>query len=285
MRRGVPMFRSLVLAALAVLVAVPAFAATSKLDARARVALAQIRSGVSLAQMLENASAVGPLGELDVFITGPVSRAELEAAGARVRTELPGIFTAFVPEGSIDAIAALPGVTAIRGGAPVELELDVSVPTTGANLLRGAGPNFTGLAGQGVLVGDVDSGIDYDHGDFDDALGSTRLVNIWDQTVAGVNPAGYAYGNECTPAQINAGTCSQTNTDGHGTHVMGIAGGDGSQTGGLGFAYQYAGMAPKADLIMVKTNFQTTGILDGVAYIFQKATTLGKNAVVNLSLG
>ena len=58
------------------------------------------------------ASAVSATGELDVFITGSVSRAQLEALGVTVRTELPGIFTAFVPETAVDALASLPGVTA-----------------------------------------------------------------------------------------------------------------------------------------------------------------------------
>jgi subtilisin family serine protease len=44
-------------------------------------------------------------------------------------------------------------------------------------------------------------------------------------------------------------------------------------------------MAPKADLVMVKTNFQTTGVLDGVKYCFDLATARGQSAVVNLSLG
>src|SRR5262249_33447372 len=50
-------------------------------------------------------------------------------------------------------------------------------------------------------------------------------------------------------------------------------------------AFQFTGMAPKADIIVVATTFQTADIIDGVNYIFQKAAALGKNAVVNLSLG
>ncbi len=278
--------RSLLLAfALLTLIAGPGWADLSKLDPRARIALAEINAGTPAAKMAERMVAATSTGELDVFIEGSVTRTELELAGAVVRTALPGIFTAFIPANAVDAVASLSGVRAIRGSAPVELELDLSVPTTNAHLLRGAGPNFTGINGQNVLVGDVDSGIDYDHGDFKDALGNSRLVSVWDQTVAGVNPAGYAYGNECTTAQLTAGTCSQTDpaaNGGHGSHVMGIAAGDGSQSTS---PYLYAGMAPRADLCMVKTNFQTTSILDGVNYIFGRATTLGKNCVVNLSLG
>ena len=140
--------------------------------------------------------------------------------------------------------------------------------------------------GAEVLVGDVDSGIDYSHGDFLDAAGNSRLLWLWDQTDAlGPNPAGYAYGSEWTQADMTANVARAVDTGGHGTHVMGIAGGDGSATGGVVPAFTYAGMAPTADLFFVKTTMYTTDILDGVVYLFQKATALGRNAAVNLSLG
>ena len=60
----------------------------SKLDPLARAALARLRAGAVVSRMLENHMAVNPEGELDVFIRGPVSRAELEAAGAKVRSAL-----------------------------------------------------------------------------------------------------------------------------------------------------------------------------------------------------
>ena len=66
---------------------------------------------------------------------------------------------------------------------------------------------------------------------------------------------------------------------------MGIAGGDGSQTGGAVPAFTYVGMAPKADLAMVKTDFNTGSIVDGVAYCESLATVRGQPVVVNLSLG
>lgn len=280
LRRTVPAFLILSLGA------GTAFADLAKLDPRARAALGLLRTGVSAEARKDRSAALTSEGMIDAFVVGPVSRFELEAAGAIVRTELPGIFTTYIPEPAIDAVAGLAGVQTIQGSAPVELELDASVPTTNAHLLRGPGPGFTGLSGQGILVGDVDSGIDFDHPDFKDAGGLTRLANIWDQNnAAGPGPAPFAYGTEWNSAQINGGLCTQTDLSGHGTHVMGIAGGDGSGTGGIVPQFTYVGMAPRADLIMVNTNFQTTGILDGVAYVFNRATSLGVPAVVNLSLG
>jgi subtilisin family serine protease len=280
LRRIVPAFLVLCLGA------GTAFADLAKLDPRARAALGLLREGAPAETRKDRGAALSQEGMIDAFVVGPVSRFDLEAAGAIVRTEVSGIFTVYIPESAIEAVAALGGVTAIQGSAPVELELDASVPTTNAHQLRGPGPGFTGLSGQGILVGDVDSGIDFDHQDFKDAGGLTRLVNIWDQTnTAGPGPLPFAYGTEWNSAQIDGGLCTQVNLDGHGTHVMGIAAGDGSGTGGVVPPFTYVGMAPRADLIMVNTNFQTTGVFDGVAYIFNRATALGVPAVVNLSLG
>jgi len=278
------LLRILVPAAL-VLLASTAYA-QSKLDARARIAVSQMRAGVNLQELQSAGAAVTEEGQLDVFIRGTVSRGVLEALGVRVRSQIGDIFTADVPVSAIDAVAALSGVQSVRGAARAELNLNVSVPTTGASALRGAGPTFTGVNGAGILVGDVDSGLDFDHGDFKTAGNLTRCVTIWDQTVAAVNPpAPYTYGREWTAAEINGALCTETDVNGHGQHCMGIIAGDGSQTGGPVPAFTYVGMAPMADLIEVKTDLTTTHILDGVAYFMAKATALGKLAVCNLSLG
>jgi subtilisin family serine protease len=272
--------------------AAPAPAAT-KLDHAARVALHQLRAGAGAASLRAEGIGAATLdGELDVFIVGNVSRAELEAAGARVRTALPGIFTAFVPVAAIDAVEAIAGVEKIEGAQICEVEHDLSVPTTGADLFRGPGPGFTGLNGAGVIIGGIDTGVDYDHEDFKDALGNTRFLKIWDQTDAiGPPAAGFGYGSDWTAADINSLVSRAKDTHGHGSHTMGTQGGDGSTApGGVAApAFTYTGMAPMADLIGVDASttgsFSNTGMLDGINYIFQQATAFGKPAVANLSIG
>src|SRR5881394_399396 len=98
-------FRTLMILA-ALVTAAGTAAAETKLDPRARVALAGIRSGSPISRLRENLAAVNTVGQLDVFIEGNVSRGELEANGAIVRSEAPGIFTAFIPVDRVDAIAA-----------------------------------------------------------------------------------------------------------------------------------------------------------------------------------
>jgi subtilisin family serine protease len=266
-----------------------AFADLAKLDPRARVALSMLRNGITVEDAKARGASIANEGLIDAFIVGPVSRHELEAAGAHVRTEIPGgIFTAYVPVSAVEAVAALAGVQRIEGSAPVEFETDLSVPSTGADLLRGAGPAFTGFNGQGVLIGAVDSGIDFDHQDFKDEGGLTRLVSLWDQTnAAGPGPAPFGYGTDWSSAQIDGGACTQVDVDldGHGTMVLGIAGGDGSGTGGTVPPFTYVGMAPQASLCLVKPGGASAAVLDGVKYVFDRATALGLPAVCNLSLG
>jgi subtilisin family serine protease len=78
---------------------------------------------------------------------------------------------------------------------------------------------------------------------------------------------------------------------GHGTHVMGIAAGNGSQAGNCHLADYFIGVAPEADLVAVKTTFLSSDSMIGVQHVFtvagQQATAVGHPvaAVVNLSLG
>src|SRR5262249_39737888 len=103
-------------------------------------------------------------------------------------------------------------------------------------------------------------------------------------------PAGYSYGSEYSQASINAGQFGGGDTNGHGTHMAGVAAGNGRGTGNGKPAYTYVGAAPEADLVVVSLPSASAGsitddkVLDGVRYVFQKAAALGEPAVVLLSL-
>lgn len=139
--------------------------------------------------------------------------------------------------------------------------------------------------GTGVIIGIIDTGIDFTHPDFKDAGGNTRIKFLWDQVPAtnSTTPLPYNYGVEWTAAQINASVCTHNDLPhyGHGTHVTGIAAGNGLANG------THEGCAQKADIIVVALDFNKTGptIADAVNYIFNKATALGKPCVINASVG
>ncbi len=125
-------------------------------------------------------------------------------------------------------------------------------------------PWTSGVGGRGVIVGVVDTGVDFTHPDI-----AGRIIYLWDQ----LNSAQY------TREQIND-SCPEKDYNGHGTHVVGIAAGNGSASDGL-----YKGMAPESDIIFVKTTFYSSDIMNGIFWIITKAESEGKPVVVNLSLG
>ena len=139
--------------------------------------------------------------------------------------------------------------------------------------------------GEGVLMGIIDSGTDFTHPDFKDANGLTRIKGLWDQryNAGSTVPQPYNYGIEWSEAQINANQCTHTDNQyyGHGTHVTGIAAGNGLANG------THEGIASKSDIVIVALDFSKNGptIADAVHYILSKAAALQKPCVINASVG
>ena len=134
-----------------------------------------------------------------------------------------------------------------------------------------------GLSGKGVLIGIIDSGIDYSLDIFLKADGSTRIRYLWDQT----NRKEYM-SKEINQA-LNAGNLEDryrivpgVDSSGHGTAVAGIA----------------ADVAPESELIVVKMGLprqegfpRTTELMRGVDYVIRKSIDLGMPVAVNISFG
>ena len=117
--------------------------------------------------------------------------------------------------------------------------------------------NLTGLelSGEGVLVGIIDTGINYLDPIFRNLDGSTRIRRIWDQEEqSGTAPREIGYGSEYTREQINLAIQSENpketvpsfDTDGHGTFVASVA------CGGASPENLFIGAAPEAEMVIVK---------------------------------
>lgn len=148
---------------------------------------------------------------------------------------------------------------------------------------NGAVPLNSPYTGKGVIIGVVDTGIDWQHPDFKDSSGNTRILRYWDHSLTGTAPTGFSYGHEWDSTAINSVACTSNDQSAHGTTVAGIAAGNGLANG------TNTGMAPDANLVIVETSFAlpnwTLTILDAVQYIFDVADEYDMPAVVNLSLG
>ena len=171
--------------------------------------------------------------------------------------------------------------------------------------------------GKGVLIGIVDTGIDYTSPVFRNEDGTTRILGLWDQTlpVDTSEPApgvpdyypmgGASYGTEFTREDINAALASDdpfslvpsSDTNGHGTYLAGLA-------AGKAFPLQnFTGAAPMADLAVVKlkpakkylrdyylipenvTAFQENDIMMGIKYLRVIADRFRQPLVILLGLG
>lgn len=149
---------------------------------------------------------------------------------------------------------------------------------------QGVFPLSHGYNGMGVLLGLIDSGIDFSHPDFKDSAGLTRIIKIWDQSVTGtVVPMPYAYGQEWDSTSINNGSCTHSDLTywGHGTHVAGVASGNGRSTG------NHQGCAPKSTIMAVAVDFNSNApvIADAVHYIINTASALNMPVAINASVG
>lgn len=149
----------------------------------------------------------------------------------------------------------------------------------------GVSPLNQSYDGSGVIIGIIDSGTDFNHPDFKDVNGKSRIKYLWDMTkpLAVNTPTLFGYGQEWTNTQIDLGQCTHNDLThfGHGTNSSGIAAGNGFSVN------RYEGMAPKADLIVVALDFNKPGftISDAVQYIISKSLLLNKPLVVNASVG
>lgn len=158
------------------------------------------------------------------------------------------------------------------------------------------------LGGEGVLAAVIDSGIDWKNTDFRNSDGSTRILKLWDQTVAPESsgyapPEGYVVGTEYNRDVINLALSGDEaalrsmnlsrDYSGHGTFVTGIAAGNGQ-----GMAGSFRGVAFESELIIVKLGDseqrqfpRTTRLMEAVNYCIMEAQKAGKPVVINMSFG
>lgn len=232
------------------------------------------------------------LWDMIVKYSGPESG--LGGEGIQVVPLLGGYAVVTLPESEIKAYSAREQIEFIE--KPKRLYFETFQAREASCILPvQAGSN--GLTGKGILVGVVDSGVDFFHPDFRNEDGSSRILRLWDQSINGNPPEGYTRGTEYTKEEIDeALVLGETegrrlipsrDVSGHGTAVLGIAAGNGTVSEGVN-----RGVAYESDLLVVKmgnageNSFpRTTELMEGIDYLIRQAVRMGRPIAINISFG
>lgn len=210
----------------------------------------------------------------------------LRSYGVKINIILPNIITAQVPVENIEIISKLPAVKNLQIGIPVHPKMDKARIATNVDQVQAGTDLDLPYLGKNVVVGIIDSGIEFGHINFFNSAGTAlRIKHVWDQNKTGTVPTGFSYGTEYTSERDILAAKFDIQTETHGTHVTGIAAGADKSNNNI-----YYGVAPDADIALVSYNLkdQTTdnvSISDGVKYLYNYATSVNEPCVVNMSIG
>lgn len=231
------------------------------------------------------------LREWDLIVRYSGSLDELRELGAGV-VELQNEYAIVtIREDLIDRLTQFPQIEFVE--KPKRLFFAVENEKRASCILPVQRPPLN-LTGRGVLVGVIDSGIDYANPVFRNADGTTRIRNLWDQSLSENPPEGYLIGTEYTSEQINEALRQPTieqrrqivpsqDISGHGTAVAGVAAGN---------SEEYRGVAYESDLIVVKLGLprlngfpRTTELMQAIDFVIKKALEYQQPIAINLSFG
>ncbi|SHI70602.1 Subtilase family protein [Clostridium cavendishii DSM 21758] len=182
-------------------------------------------------------------------------------------------------------------------------------PVEASGALQFYNNEYLPLDGAGVILGILDSGIDYLNEEFINEDGTSKILSIWDQTIqSGKKPEKYPLGSEYTRDDVNNAIKAKregkdpysivpsTDEIGHGTNMAGIV-------GARGVNPQFRGAAPRCDLAVVKLisaskkfikqsyiyeNIPLYSVIQvylGIRYLYELSLNLKKPIVILLPLG
>jgi minor extracellular serine protease Vpr len=218
---------------------------------------------------------------------------ELTAKGISVQTKAGNIWSVTIPMNVLNDISKIKGIEYLETSLAAKPQMqDTDWIQTKTDLVHQGYNLPMAYKGDGVIVGIIDIGFDYNHPAFYDEQGNCRIKRVWEQNKQGTPPAGYNYGNELTNTSTIKAAITDRFSDSHGTMVAGIAAG----TGILSKGNANRGMAPNAELVLVglyygeetfldDENVSAPSFVDAMNYIYKYAESLNKPAVINISWG
>ena len=233
-----------------------------------------------------------PEEQIIFYVKGNTAQiiAEVEKRGGEYRHIFHGFISVALESNEIEGFIKLECVKQLsfQYHRPVLLSDSMRAKSNVVPVYNGEAPLPNPYRGKDVVIGIIDTGIDFTHPDFIDSLGNTKVMYIWDQTIGSPTntPANFSYGEEWDSTDINLGVCTHVDPSsyyGHGTNVSAMAASNGNATN------SHYGTAPDANLIVVASNFNSANwlgtIADAVEYIYSKADSMGLPCVINISAG
>lgn len=216
--------------------------------------------------------------ELVVRYTGSLDGLRTRYPQIRIRELLNQYAVLIVPETLVDAVSQETVIEYVEKPKQLYFELQAGKAASCINAVQQGMNNPFGLFGKGTIVAVIDTGIRAESMEFRNADGSTRILNIWDQTT----------GTEYDRSRIDEALQNETKDTagipgadvlGHGTQVAVIACGS-------------SGVAAQADILVVKLGLaakngfpRTTQLMEALDYVVRKAIDYGKPLAVNISFG
>lgn len=165
---------------------------------------------------------------------------------------------------------------------------------------------FLNLLGRGILIGIIDTGIDYPHEAFLHNDNTTKILSIWDQSIqTGPPPADFTFGTEYSREMINIALRSENpfvivptnDTNGHGTAIASIIAGRPNADN------SFSGVVPESELVVVKLKeakpnlkevffvpenilcYQESDIMLALRYLETYALNVSRPMVICIALG
>ena len=215
-----------------------------------------------------------------VKLSTPEAITEMEAKGCVVRDVMNDLSVVEMPVAQLESVSELPAVAFVSTQKEVSLQNDKAREASGVDAIRAGVVDTSGkplgydVDGTGVVVGLMDTGLDPNHVNFLKSDGTSRVKGITKFT--GSNGNGVKY---LTPSEIADFTTESVSAT-HGSHVLGIMAGSYSDG-----AHDYSGVATGADIYVACGALYDANIILGVRDVLEYAKSVGKPAVVNLSLG
>lgn len=232
-----------------------------------------------------------------IRVNSQYKTAKIEEIGGKEVMKIKNIVLVSIPLAKLSLLEELPCVELIEVAMTPRPELDRAIPLINADKAH-SGENLTqAYTGKGVIVGVCDWGFDFTHPMFSDTNGNSRVKRAWKTRISGseqpVPPNGFDIGHLFTDSSIIKDSLKYiSTTNGHGTHVLGIAAGTAieAKSGTI-----YSGVATGADIAVVDLSGTGDGskddlvaastILQGIKYLLDYADSVQKPIVINLSLG